>query len=502
MRRLLLLLVVLLAACSRGPDEVALKAQVQQQVEKGFKPGLLELVAVKRQGSSPLPAAGGRERVLVYYNATLRLREGYDFKDWEGLSPASLAQVLGAKERGVFGVKTKENQPGDLLRVYGTGTYERSGEGWSAVSVATRDVSPAPTDPGNAAASSSAKRYLERLASAVDIGPPGIDPQSEAIISEELEHALRAIERRRARAQELLTFVTGPADGEYMRVVEAMIGTVAKRGRRTHVIAVETQGSIENALLIGRGQADYGLIQSDVAWLAANGAGPFAVDGPLTKIAAVGSLYPEPVHIVVAAKSSIRGVEDLRGKRVDLGSPQSGSRLNALSILQAHGIALNDLAEARGEGLQAAISRLRAGRIDAFITTVGAPARALQRLAVEFPIRLVSLGPDATRRLVAEQPGLVVITIPANTYPGQSEPRATIAPTALLVAAADTPEHEIKALLELAFEGTDYLAFGSAQGVKISKRTGRRGIAIPLHPGAAAYFAVGQPAHAETPKRR
>jgi hypothetical protein len=87
----------------------------------------------------------------------------------------------------------------------------------------------------------------------------------------------------------------------------------------------------------------------------------------------------------------------------------------------------------------------------------------------------------------------VVITIPANTYPGQAEPRATIAPTALLVAAADTPEQEIKALLELAFEGTDYLAFGSAQGVKISKSTGRRGIAIPLHPAAAAYFGKEKP---------
>ncbi|HSA89590.1 MAG TPA: TAXI family TRAP transporter solute-binding subunit, partial [Burkholderiales bacterium] len=71
---------------------------------------------------------------------------------------------------------------------------------------------------------------------------------------------------------------------------------------------------------------------------------------------------------------------------------------------------------------------------------------------------------------------------------GQREAVATVAPTALLVAAADTPEDEVQALLGLAFEGTDYLAFGSAQGVKISKATGRRGVAIPLHPAAAAYF--------------
>ena len=81
--RHLWLLLLLLAACSRGPDQAALKSQVQAQIDNSFKPGLLELAALKRQGSSPLPAAeSGKERVVIYYNATLRLKEGYDFKDW------------------------------------------------------------------------------------------------------------------------------------------------------------------------------------------------------------------------------------------------------------------------------------------------------------------------------------------------------------------------------------------------------------------------------------
>ena len=489
MNRVSFLLLLFLAACSRGPDETALKAELQKQIDQSFKPGLIELASLKRQGSSPQsPAQNGAERVLVYYNATLRLREGYDFKDWEGLSPATLAQVLGGKERGVFGVKAKENQPGDLLRVYGTGTYERSGTSWVAVAAPTRDVARAPAEPGNAAPSTGSKRYLDQLAAVVNVGPPGIDSSSDAIISEELEHALRTIARRRARTQELVTFVTGPAGGEYTRVVEALLGTLRKGGRQVRVLGVETEGSIENALLIGRGQADLGLIQSDVAWLAHTGAGPFAVDGPLKRLVAMGSLYPEPVHIVVAAPSAIRAVDDLRGKRVDLGTPQSGTRLNALSVLQAHRIAAKDLAEVRGDGPRAAMQALRNGRLDAFFTTVGAPARELQQLAVEFPIRLVSLEQEATKRLLVEQPGLVAIQIPAHSYPGQSEPRATVAATALLVGPADKPDDEVKALLQLAYESTDYLAFGSAQGVKISKRTGTRGIAIPMHRAAAAYF--------------
>ncbi len=406
--------------------------------------------------------------------------------------------MLGGRERGVIGVKAKENQPGDLLRVYGSSIYERSGDAWTAVAGAQRDVSQAPADPGSAAPATEAQRYLERLASQVNIGPPGIDQRSDKIISEELDHALRVINRRRARAQELATFASGPAGGEYTRVVEAIIGTVAKQGRRkVRVLAVETEGSIENALLLGRGQAEYGLVQSDVASLAVQGAGPFAADGALTKLAALGSLYPEPVHIVVPAISAIRRVEDLRGKRVDLGTPKSGTRINALAILQAHRIAIKDLAEARGDGPQAAMQQMRVGQLDAFFTTVGAPSRELQRLAAAVPIRLLPISSAAIDKILAEQAGLVRLTLAANTYPGQAEPVATVAATALLVGTIDTPQDEVKALLELAFESTDYLAFGSAQGVKISKASGLRGIAIPLHPAAAEYFGAKPTAKAK-----
>jgi TRAP-type uncharacterized transport system substrate-binding protein len=88
---------------------------------------------------------------------------------------------------------------------------------------------------------------------------------------------------------------------------------------------------------------------------------------------------------------------------------------------------------------------------------------------------------------------LVRLTLPANTYPGQTQPVATVAATALLAASSDTPNEEVKALLALAFESTDYLAFGSAQGVKISIASGRRGVAIPLHPGAVEYFGNVKP---------
>ena len=110
------------------------------------------------------------------------------------------------------------------------------------------------------------------------------------------------------------------------------------------------------------------------------------------------------------------------------------------------------------------------------------------------PIRLLSLEAPAVERLVTEHSGLVRLLVPANTYPGQKDDVTTVAATALLVTHADVPDAEAGLALRLVFENPDYLAVGSGQGAKISKRTGLRGVTIPMHPAAARYFGAPTPA--------
>ena len=306
---------------------------------------------------------------------------------------------------------------------------------------------------------------------------------------------------RRERRKHVYTFASGPEAGEYYPIAQALVDRVVKLDQTLKVRNAETAGSVENVRLIGAKQADYALVQSNVAAMAAAGEGPFAQGGAVTSLRALGSLFPEPVHIVVPAASGIRTVEDLRGKRVALGAPDSGTRADALAILAVHGLTEKDLGEARGEGLEAAAGRLRAGRLDAFFATVGAPTRELQRLATRHPIRLVSLDVGAVERLVTQHPGLVRLVIPANTYPGQKEDVTTAAAAALLVTHNDVPESEAALVLRLVFENPDYLPAGSAQGAKISKRSGLRGITIPAHPATSRYFGASVPA-APAPRRR
>jgi len=285
-------------------------------------------------------------------------------------------------------------------------------------------------------------------------------------------------------------FASGPAEGEYYPVVAAVVDSVGRLKAQIKIRNLETEGSLENLRLIASRTADYALVQSNAAALAYAGERAFAPNGAVTSVRALGSLFPEPLHIIVSAKSDIRTLADLRGKRVDLGLPSSGTRADALTVLAAHGLGLQDFAEVREDGLDRAPGRLQSGRLDAIFATVGAPAREVQRLATRHPIRLIPLDVPMIGGLVSQHPGLVRLLIPAKTYPGQQDDVTAVAATALLVTHADVPDSEATAMLRLVFENPGYLSAGTAQGAKIAKRTGLRGITIPVHPAAGAYFGV------------
>lgn len=478
---------LVLGGCARGPDEPALRQEVQDKLAHQVKAGLFEVAALKRRGSAPLPAAdNGARRLVVYYNATLQLAQDYDFGSWGALSPANLAYVLGATEKGLLGLKPKA-KAGDRVYVYGSSTYEWSGDGWKSVAAVTGGVAPAP-DRENTAPPSRSRQLIDKLAAMVNLPPPGVGPGEEAVIAEELDRATENIQRRLARREHVYTFASGPRGGHYTRFGSALVAGLAKAGARATVRNRETEGSVQNARLLARGEADYAIIQSDVAVRAFAGEAPFARGERLTTLRALGALFPEPVQIVVADRAPVRAVADLRGKRVDIGLPNSGTRFDALAVLEVHGLQRRDLAEVREEGMEAALRRLRDGRLDAVFTTIAAPARTLQELAARVPIRVLSLSEPHIERLVVRHPGLVPITLAPNTYPGQSAEIRTVAAAALLVTTSEVPDAEVERVLDLVYDKIDFAASGSAEGAKVTKQTALLGLTIPTHPGANRYF--------------
>jgi TRAP transporter TAXI family solute receptor len=478
---LLFALAVALTGCTRGPDPAGLRQDVQQQLDELFGSRVLEVRSIKRQGSAPLAAtADGRSQAIVYYNAVLAFTAPYDPSDWNGLSPELIANALGATDEGVIGLAGGRIGKGTELRVYGSMIYGREGSAWKA-SLLPRSAVQADSGTGSAG---KATELIERLASIVNT-TPGLHDADEAIVTQELGEALRDIRLRLNRGDEGWLIASGPAGGEYMRFVESL----RPRSEKWSITQVNTDGSVANATMLDAGEARFGLVQSDVAAAAVTGQGAFAAHGPLRHLRAVAALFPEPVHVVVREAGGIDSIAALRGVRIAAGSRGSGTRHTALQVLRAHGLDPGDYVLVDSDQPAAALQLLAAGDIDAVIEVVSAPWAQLDTAAAQAPLQLLPLDSAAMSILAETVPGLVPLVIPERTYAWQRGSVPTLAATALLVASAAVPDASIRRVLEFLYASDPELERGVSAS-RLSRERALVGVTIPLHDGAAAFFAV------------
>ncbi len=482
----LLALIGLTACGDQAPDTAEVQQAVETRLSAAFPEPALEIASIKRLGSGILPAETDEtERRIVYYNARMKLTRDYAFGDWEALNPAALANLMGATEHGITGIEPNGNQAGDELLVRGSVTFQQTGDTWQPVAFVP-PPSQTPPPPDNTGPPAVARNLVSQIMDLFEGPPGGNTQQARSIITQELDDAYRQITLRLDRLQRAFVIAGGPEGGEYNLVARIIAAANTAAGVRS--ASITTEGSVENLRLLRDGSADVVLAQNDIAAMAHQGHALFEETGPDRSLRALASLFPEPVHFVVRADGPIRSVSDLRGKRVDLGLPDSGSRLTALAVLDAHGLTSGDLASIADTGPVRAAAALTAGEIDAFVTVINAPARLLQRLDARPGIRLLPLADEALQTLTGHNGNLMRLTLPAGTYPNQNQPIPTVAVTALLVGRDTMPDVEVEATLRTVFEKTDFLASGSTAGALISRNRARSGLSIPPHPAAESYL--------------
>ena len=489
-------LAALLAACTRGPDATRIEQDVQARVDALFGRQVLALESFRRQGSAPYRAADdGARQVIVYFNATFRVAEAYDPSDWQGLSPTTIANTVGASDDGITGLRAGRNEPGTLLRAYGSVIYRKSGDVWQPADV----VAPRPPPAGveESAAKTRADELVRRLSDVVQ-KPPGRRGTEDAIIAEELARALANIQLRLDVSGEKVVVASGPPGGEYERFLEALTGRVRRVGP---ISVAQTAGSVENASLLERDEARFALIQSDVAAAAVTGDGVFSGTGPLGHLRALASLFPEPLHVVVRTDSGIHSLHDLAGRRVALGGVASGTRQTALKLLEVAGVEPGSIHGLEEPSPQAALAHLMSGDVDAVIEVVSAPWRQLEIAMRSEHLELLSLDAATIVQISADVHGLVPLDIPARTYPGQSAVIRTVAATALLVARDDVPDALVRDTLELMY-ATAASGGAGVQATRLSRQRALEGITIPLHPAAVHFFSAtprGEAQQADAP---
>jgi TRAP transporter TAXI family solute receptor len=258
----------------------------------------------------------------------------------------------------------------------------------------------------------------------------------------------------------------------------------ASDNARAKTVPLITRGGEENLRLLRDGKVSLALAQADAALDAYEGRGSFAADGPHVALRAIGSLYPEPVHVLVLAESPLGSVSDLKGRRVAIGEPGSASRTTALRVLEAHGLA--KAVEPRELALGPALSALRGKEVDAVIQVIGVPADSIRDAVTEAALRLIPLSDRAVAALAGSRAGYFAYAIPRGTYSTQKQEVRTVATAALLLVGTDLSETEVGHITRFVFEkGRDFAARGSAQGAQVSAANARQGLSVPLHIAAA-----------------
>jgi TRAP transporter TAXI family solute receptor len=252
--------------------------------------------------------------------------------------------------------------------------------------------------------------------------------------------------------------------------------------------AVASNGSVANAAAIGNGIGQSGFIQSDIAYWAYTGGGIYEGRGKIDVLRAICNLYAESFHLVVRRGSGIKSVTDLRGKRVSLDEPGSGTLVDARLILSSYGLTETDVRAVYLPAQRVADS-FKEGSIDAFFNVSGWPQSAVAELAATVGIELVPIDGVAAETLLRQYSFFGADEIPDGTYKGVAGVK-TVSVHALWVTSSKQPEELIYRITAALWNSSTrkLLASGHAKGRDIRLATALVGVGIPLHPGAEKYY--------------
>ena len=291
--------------------------------------------------------------------------------------------------------------------------------------------------------------------------------------------------------QKFVSIGTGGITGVYYPTGGAICRLMNKLRKETGIrCSVEsTGGSIYNINAIRAGELEFGVAQSDWQYHAYNGTSKFKEQGPFKDLRAVFSIHPEPVTIVARDDSGIQNILDLKGKRVNIGNPGSGTRGTWEVIEKALGWKRSDLKLAAELKSAETGQALCDNKIDAYFWLVGHPSALTQETLASCASHLVDARAPALDKLVEERPYYSFATIPAGMYPGQDKDVQTWGVRATLVTSAKVPEEVVYTLVKAVFDNFDaFKKLHPAFGHLTEKEMISASLSAPLHPGAVKYY--------------
>ena len=304
-----------------------------------------------------------------------------------------------------------------------------------------------------------------------------------------------SLRRERSAQQSKLSFsiVTGGTGGVWYPLGGAIGGVIGKYVPNTEATSEATTAAIDNMKLLGAGKAGLAFAYDyHVGW---------ANDGKVPgipakhKIRLVMGFYEQPLHIVTTSATGITTVMQLKGKRVSVGAPNSGTEEQADYVLKALGIDWNKDIKKEKLGASESVAALKDGKIDAFFWSGAVPTGAIIDMASTPGTKMVLLpvGGEAADKIMKGNPGVFHKTVFAKgSYAGVENDIDTIGITAVLQAMDTFPAERLYQIVKAIFDNKAELAAVWKGATALTPATAV-GQVTPdalkyLHPGAEKYF--------------
>jgi len=252
--------------------------------------------------------------------------------------------------------------------------------------------------------------------------------------------------------------------------------------------SVASNGSVANVAAIAAGSAQSGFVQSDIAYWAYTGTGIYNGRPKVDVLRAIANLYPESVQLVVRKGSGIKSVPDLRGRKISLDEPGSGTLVDARLILSAYGLSEKDLLPQYFPAQRVADS-LRDGTIDGFFSVSGWPQSSVADLAATVGIELVPIAGPEIDKLIGQFTFFSAEDIPDNAYKGVAGVKTVGVHALWTTSSKQNDELIYKIAVALWNPATrKLLDSGHAKGREIKLDSATQGLGIPLHAGAEKFY--------------
>lgn len=277
---------------------------------------------------------------------------------------------------------------------------------------------------------------------------------------------------------------TGGQSGIYYPFGGALAKVWSENVPDVNAKAEVTAASVENTIKVVRGDMIAGIAMGNVVLDAYKGEGKFPTKMPVNTLFA---LYPNLVHTLTLEKSGITSLSQLKGKRISLGAPASGTAVTSAALLESLGIDVKKDIDAVYLNYSETTNALANGQIDAGFIVGGQGVGAVTQIALTHKIKVLSITPEESAMFMKQYPAYSSYDIPADVYNNVGEV-STLSVWNVLVVNAKMSDDMAYNLTKAAYENIGDVRKVVKMAEMTTPENADRLQGVPLHPGAQKYL--------------